>query len=67
MIENEQQYRKAEQELNILMSKLTDLQRTTDIHEKGFTKAGIRKLIARIHEELAIFEGQSKVKTSKAS
>lgn len=67
MIENEQQYRKAEQELNILMSKLTDLQRTPDIHEKGFMKAGIRKLIARIHEELAIFEGQSEVKTSKAS
>jgi len=27
--------------------------------EKGFTKAGVRKMIARLHEELAVFEAQN--------
>jgi len=33
------------------------LQQTNPIGSKGFTKAGIRKMIARLHEELAIYEG----------
>ncbi|MFN5272147.1 MAG: hypothetical protein ACK5E3_03025 [Planctomycetota bacterium] len=67
MIENDQQYRKAEQELEVLMSRLKELQSTTTIGSKGFTKAGIRKLIARTHEELAIYESQSEARISRAS
>ena len=32
------------------------------IGSKGFTKAGIRKMIARIHEELAIYEGSEEAR-----
>ena len=28
---------------------------------KGFTKAGVRKLIARLHEELALYEGGQEI------
>jgi hypothetical protein len=31
---------------------------------KGFTKAGIRKMIARLHEEMAIFEGSQEARQS---
>ena len=30
---------------------------------KGFTKAGIRKMIARLHEELAVYEGGEEAKS----
>jgi len=36
---------------------LEALQQSNPIGSKGFTKAGIRKMIARLHEELAIYEG----------
>jgi hypothetical protein len=49
------------------MSRLKELQSTTAIGSKGFTKAGIRKLIARTHEELALYESQSEAKISRAS
>ena len=32
------------------------------ISHKGFTKAGIRKMIARLHEELAIYEGSEEAR-----
>jgi hypothetical protein len=31
---------------------------------KGFTKAGIRKMIARLHEELALYEGSEEARHS---
>lgn len=31
---------------------------------QGFTKAGIRKLIARLHEEIAVFEGSEEARTA---
>ena len=67
MIQNDNEYRKAEDEIDELMSRLKELQSTTSIGTKGFTKAGIRKLIARIHEELALYESQAEAKTVKAS
>jgi len=67
VIENDQQYRKAEQELKVLMSRLKELQSTTTIGSKGFTEAGIRQFIARTHEELAIYESQSEARISRAS
>ena len=29
---------------------------------KGFTKAGVRKMIARLHEELAVYEGSEEAR-----
>lgn len=57
MIVNATEYTLAEQELRDLEARLGRLQQTHPIGYKGFTKAGIRKMIARIHEELAAFEG----------
>ncbi|MEI7686554.1 MAG: hypothetical protein WCL32_16160 [Planctomycetota bacterium] len=36
---------------------LSRIQAESPVPAKGFTKAGIRKMIARLHEELAICEG----------
>ena len=57
MITNTTEYEKAEEELRDLERRLERLQQANPIGSKGFTKAGIRKMIARIHEELAIYEG----------
>ena len=39
-----------------------DVYSTTILLErKGFTKAGVRKLIARLHEELALYEGGQEI------
>jgi hypothetical protein len=51
------EYEQAQAELQALQDRLAALQRHHPLGDKGFTKAGIRKLIARIHEELAVFEG----------
>jgi len=58
-------YRKAEEEIRSLEGRLQRLQRLQEEHpigSKGFTKAGIRKLIARLHEELAIYEGSEEAR-----
>jgi len=57
MINNSSEYEKAQVELRTLESRLSRLQEQYPIGVKGFTKAGIRKLLARLHEELAIYEG----------
>jgi hypothetical protein len=57
MINSLQEYELAKSELRDLEARLEKLQREHPIPEKGLTKAGIRKMIARLHEELAIFEG----------
>lgn len=67
MIQNDNEYRKAEHQIDELVSRLKELQSSTSIGAKGFTKAGIRKLIARIHEELALYESQAEAKAVKAS
>jgi hypothetical protein len=36
------------------------LQREHPVPEKGLTKVGIPKIIARLHEELAVYEGPRK-------
>ena len=48
------EYEQAQSELRDLQDRLTELQRNHPIGEKGFTKAGIRKLIARLNEELKL-------------
>ena len=62
MITNAVEYEKAEEELRDLEKRLEVLQKSSPIGSKGFTKAGIHKMIARIHEELAVFEGSEEAR-----
>lgn len=64
MITNEIEYQKAQGEIRVLEQRLEKLQQSNPIGTKGFTKAGIRKLIARLHEELAVFEGSEETRHS---
>ena len=67
MITNAVEYEKAEQELRDLERRLERLQQSNPIGSKGFTKAGIRKMIARIHEELALYEGSEEARQPESS
>jgi len=62
MITNPTEYEKAELELRDLEERLARLQESHPLGSKGFTKAGIRKMIARLHEELALFEGSEEAR-----
>jgi len=61
MITNAEQHQKAQEELHLLEDRLQRLQRDYPLGAKGFTKAGIRKIIARLHEELALYEGGQEI------
>ncbi len=67
MIFNLTEYGKAQEEMRILEERLKRLQQTHPIASKGFTKAGIRKMIARLHEELAVYEGSEHLRQSVSS
>lgn len=58
------EYEKAQEELRDLEKRLGRLQQSNRVGSKGFTKAGIRKMIARLHEELAVFEGSEEARQS---
>lgn len=62
MIANATEYEKAQGELSALEERLHRLQDTHPVGSKGFTKAGIRKMIARLHEELALYEGSEEAR-----
>jgi hypothetical protein len=62
MIANPTEYQKAQEETRALEERLERLQQTHPIGSKGFTKAGIRKMIARLHEELAVYEGSEEAR-----
>ena len=47
MISNSTEYEKAQEEIRALEERLKRLQESHPIGSKGFTKAGIRKMIAR--------------------
>ncbi len=66
MIANPVEYEKAERELRDLEERLGRLQKTHPIGSKGFTKAGIRKMIARLHEELAVYEGSEEARQTES-
>jgi len=66
VITNSVEYEKAQQELRDLEQRLHRLQQSHPLGSKGFTKAGIRKLIARLHEELAVFEGSEEARETEA-
>jgi hypothetical protein len=61
MITTAEQYHRVQEELRQLEDRLHRLQQTYPLGAKGFTKAGIRKLIARLHEELAVYEGSQEI------
>jgi hypothetical protein len=67
MITTVTEYERAQAELRDLQSRLEAIQRDHPIGDKGFTKAGIRKLIARINEELAIYEGSEEARSTPSS
>ncbi len=67
MISNTTEYEKAQEEIRILEERLERLQETHPIGSKGFTKAGIRKMIARLHEELAVYEGSEEARQPVSS
>lgn len=63
MISTTTEYEKAQQELLDLQERLEKLRQEYPVGEKGFTKAGIHKLIAQINEELAVYEGSEEART----
>jgi hypothetical protein len=67
MISNLIEYEKAQAEIRDLEERLRRLQQSHPVGSKGFTKAGIRKLIARLHEELALFEGSEEARHPQGS
>jgi hypothetical protein len=64
MIATTTEYEKAQEELRDLEERLRRLIESHPIGSKGFTKAGIRKMIARLHEELALYEGSEEARQS---
>jgi hypothetical protein len=67
MIANLDDYEKAQEELRLLEERLGRIQSEHPVGSKGFTKAGIHKLIARLHDELAIFEGSQEARQGTPS
>jgi hypothetical protein len=63
MITTVNEYEKAQAELRDLTDRLARLQQTNPADSKGFTKAGVRKMIARRREELAVYEGSEEIHT----
>jgi hypothetical protein len=63
MIADATEYEKARGELGHLEVWLSRLLHEHPGPEKGLTKAGLRKMIARLHEELAVYEGTQAVKS----
>jgi hypothetical protein len=66
MISTTTEYEKAQQELRDLTERLQKLQQSNPGGSKGLTKAGVRKMIARLHEELAIYEGSEEIRDPDA-
>jgi len=62
MIANATDYQKAQEDLHDSEQRLERVQQTHPIGSKGFTKAGIRKMIARLHEELAVYDGSEETR-----
>lgn len=67
MIVDATEYERAQDELRSLEERLARLQQAHPAGgAKGFTKAGVRKMIARLHEELAAYEGSEQAREPDA-
>ncbi|HEV7297879.1 MAG TPA: hypothetical protein VGN72_00820 [Tepidisphaeraceae bacterium] len=66
MIATPTEYEKAQEELRDLTARLQTLQASHPAGSKGLTKAGVRKMIARLHEELAVYEGSEEMRHTDA-
>ena len=67
MIADATDYQKAQEELRNLEQRLARLRQSHPASgDKGFTKAGVRKMIARLHEELAAYEGSEEARQPDA-
>lgn len=64
MIADQVEYEKAQEELRDLEARLERLRQAHPAGAKGFTKAGVRKMIARLHEELAVYEAGEEARQS---
>ena len=62
MINNLLEYERAQEELRDLTARLARLGDAHPARDKGLTKAGVRKMIARLHEELAVYEGTEELR-----
>ena len=67
MIADPVEYEKAQQELQILEERLRRLRQAYPAGAKGFTKAGVRKMIARLHEELGVYEASEEARQGVSS
>jgi hypothetical protein len=65
MISSRLEYQKANEELRHLERWLSRLRQEYPVPGKGFTKAGVRKMIARLHEELAVYEAGKEVEPAE--
>jgi hypothetical protein len=61
VINNAVEYEKACEELDRLQTWLEELRRAHPGKEKGLTKAGVRKMIARLQEEIGLYEGSQEM------
>ena len=66
MIDTSIESGKTQEELKALEERLDRLQQSNPVGSKGFTKVGIRKMIAHLHEELAVFEGSEEARQSES-
>jgi hypothetical protein len=62
VIVNAAEYEKAHSDLRILEQRIRELEQEHPGDDKAFTKAGVRKMIAKINEELAAFEGREEAR-----
>ena len=67
VITSAQEYAAAQAELRSLEQRLASTHQDHPNPEKGYTKVGIRKMIARIHEELGQYEAQLAVGAARGS
>jgi hypothetical protein len=65
VISTPQEYEAAKSELSHLEEWLSRMQLEHPAPSPGLSKAGIRKIIARLHEELASYEGSQEVQSAK--
>lgn len=65
MINTAAEYEKVQHELDDLEAWLKRLEREHPLSEMGLSKAGIRKMIARLHKELGEHESTPEVETSR--